>query len=193
MVTTSITFRLDDDKIHSLRKLTEAKNVSMSTLVKYILSSYLEREFICAKEEDEFVPAHKSVLRALFEKMSDEELRVMAVISANHLRDSALLNYGKFDIDDILSLTASRANRSGFTLSIFNDFDGDVETLVMQHNMGYRWSIFFTIFMMKLINDAGYATKSKLADKGWSIELSKGTVEKEMMSKMQYWPKYEFR
>jgi predicted transcriptional regulator len=193
MVTTSITFRLDDDKIHSLRKLTEAKNVNMSTLVKYILSSYLEREFIYAKEEDEFVPTHKSVLRALFEKMSDEELRVMAVISANHFRDSALLNYGKFDMDDILSLTASRANRSGFTLRIFNDFDGDVETLVMQHNMGYRWSIFFTIFMMKLINDAGYATKSKLAYNGWSIELSKATVAKEMMSEMQYWPKYEFR
>src|SRR5690349_9858247 len=125
VVTTGITFHLDNDKIVGLRKLADNKNVSLDTLVEHLLSSYLGWDLLSAKEEPEgeiAAPAHKSVLKALFEKLSDEELRVLAVMSANQFRNLALLNkLGKFDIGDILSLTASRAKRSGFALRIFND------------------------------------------------------------------------
>lgn len=194
---TSITFRLDDDKIHSLRRrLAEDENVSLNTFVNYLLSSYLEWDLISAKEAEFFAPANKSVLRALFEKMSDEELRIMAVISANRFKDTAVLNnYSKCDMEDILSLTASRAKRSGFNLRIFDDADGDIKSLSMKHDMGYRWSIFFTIFMMKLISDVGYTAKSKLTYNGWSMELSKvtGANERTSSSEIECWPKHKFK
>lgn len=52
--------------------------------------------------------------------------------------------------------------------------------------MRCRWSIFFTIFILKLIDDAGYAAKSKLANNGWSIELSKAISTDETGNEIEY-------
>lgn len=52
--------------------------------------------------------------------------------------------------------------------------------------MRCRWSIFFTIFILKLIDDAGYAAKGKLANNGWSIELSTAISTDETKSEIEY-------
>jgi len=119
MATTSITFRVDNDRILFLKKLADEEGTTLNALVNTILKSYLEWEFISAKAG--FAPTQKCVLRALFEKMTEQELNELAIKAANDFRDRVLLTYGKIDLDTILSLTSIRAKRSGFVLREFID------------------------------------------------------------------------
>ena len=173
MVTKNIASSLDYGIILGLEVLANSENTSLDILMRYLLSSYLDWGLNPEEDVVAFAPTQISMLRTLFEKLSDEGSRAMAILAANHFREYAKTTHGKFDMNEILSLMARRLRKFGFTLRIFYNSHGLVKSLVLKHNNGYKWSIFFAIFMMKLLNDTGYSTRCKLSYKGWTIQLNK--------------------
>ncbi|AIC16175.1 hypothetical protein NVIE_019170 [Nitrososphaera viennensis EN76] len=175
MTTTSITFRIDDNQIERLRKLADEQRISLNTLITHILDSYLEFEFIAPKVG--FAPMQKSVLKDLFEAVPDEEkIKQIAIKAADDLIDSILIIYGKVDLDSVLSLISSRVRRSGFTLREFENGKSQEMTrvtrkLVMQHDVGYHWSLFSKTHIERLINNAGYAAKIEMTENSLIIEI----------------------
>lgn len=166
----SVTFRIDDGNVESLRKLAEDERITLNTLVNQILTSYLEWEFIAAKAG--FAPMQKSVLKDLFDKLSDEDLKEIAIRAADSLKDTLLVMCGKVDLDAVISLTKNRIKRSGFVL---REFDGEESPrnrkLVMQHDVGHNWSVFSRTYIERLINNVGYPTKIESTDNSLTIEI----------------------
>lgn len=166
----SITFRIDDNNVESLRKLANEEGISLNTLVNQILTSYLEWEFIAAKAG--FAPMQKSVLKDLFDKLSEEDLKAIATRAADNLEDLLLMMCGKVDLDAVLSLTKNRVKRSGFTLREFDNEQGaSGKKLVMQHDVGHNWSVFSKTYIERLINNVGYPTKIESTDNSLIIEI----------------------
>jgi hypothetical protein len=166
----SITFRIDDSDVESLRKLASEEGISLNTLVNQILTSYLEWEFIASKAG--FAPMQKSVLKDLFDRLSEEELKDIATRAADSLEDLLLLMCGKVDLDAVLSLTKNRIKKSGFALREFDNEKGKGgKKLVMQHDVGHNWSVFSKTYIERLINNVGYATKIESTDNSLIIEI----------------------
>jgi hypothetical protein len=109
--------------------------------------------------------------------------------------------YGRIDLYAVISITENRIKRSGFTLREFDEssrfnIECDVGTctgaagagvgtpkkLVIQHDMGRNWSVFFTTYVERLINNVGYATKVGLTDNSWMIEILAGDKETKCVS-----------
>lgn len=171
--TSSITFRIDNDEIESLRRLAQEEQISINALVCRVLRSYLEWESFAVKAD--LAPMQKCILRDLFNIASDEELEEIATKAADNLNDTLLMMYGKFDLDAALQFTASRAKRSGFTLRKFDDDNSNDEygqrtrsnmmdeyrakQWVLQHDMGAKWSTFSKFHIERLMNNLGYAAE----------------------------------
>ncbi|UVS68132.1 hypothetical protein [Nitrososphaera viennensis] len=155
--------------------MADEQRISLNTLITHILDSYLEFEFIAPKVG--FAPMQKSVLKDLFEAVPDEEkIKQIAIKAADDLIDSILIIYGKVDLDSVLSLISSRVRRSGFTLREFENGKSQEMTrvtrkLVMQHDVGYHWSLFSKTHIERLINNAGYAAKIEMTENSLIIEI----------------------
>jgi hypothetical protein len=134
-----------------------------------IINSYLEFEFIAPRVG--FTPMQKSVLKDLFDAVSEEKIKEIAIKAADDLKKSLLMIYGKVDLDAVLALNASRVRRSGFTLREFDNGQGG-KKILMQHDVGHNWSLFSKTYIERLINDVGYAAKIGLmTDNSLSIEI----------------------
>ncbi len=168
----SITFRINDESIDKLRKLAEEEGMSLNTLVNRILESYLEWEFIAPRVG--FAPMQKSVLKALFDRVPEDQLKEIAIEAADSFEDELLLMHGKVDLEAVLSLTKNRVRRSGFTL---REFESNVENgtmkLVMQHDVGHNWGIFSKTYIERLINNVGFPVKIESTDNSLTIDILK--------------------
>jgi hypothetical protein len=168
----SITFRLKDRAIDDLKKHSEEEGISLNNLVNKVLDSYLEWE--CFAPKVGFVPMQKYVLKTLFDSLPEEQIKEIAIQSADSFEDELLVMRGKVDLDAVLSLTKGRVKRSGFALSVFDD---DVENskmkkLIIQHEMGRNWSVFSKTYIERLLNNVGYAVKADSTDSSLTIEIS---------------------
>jgi antitoxin component of RelBE/YafQ-DinJ toxin-antitoxin module len=168
----SITFRINDDSIDKLRKLAEEEGMSLNTLVNRILDSYLEWEFIAPRVG--FAPMQKSVLKALFDRVPEDQLKEIAIRAADSFEDELLLMHGKVDLEAVLSLTKNRVRRSGFTLREFESIveNGTIK-LVMQHDVGHNWGVFSKTYIERLINNVGYPVKIESTDNSLTIDILK--------------------
>jgi hypothetical protein len=168
----SITFRLKDQAIDDLKKRSEEEGLSLNNLVNKVLDSYLEWECFAAKVG--FIPMQKSVLRNLFDSLSEGQIREIAIAAADSFEDELLMMRGKVDLDSVLSVTKGRMKRSGFSLSVFDNTvenSKKVKRLIIQHEMGHNWSIFATAYHQRLINNIGYSVKTEGTDNSITIEI----------------------
>jgi hypothetical protein len=165
----SITFRLKNQTIGALKKQSEEEGISLNNLVTKVLDSYLEWE--CVAPKVGFIPMQKFVLRKLFDSLSEESIKDIAIAAADIFKDEVLMMRGKVDLDAILSLTKGRVKRSGFGLSIFDDTLAHSKKIIIQHEMGHNWSIFATAYHQRLINNIGYSVKTEGTDNSITIEI----------------------
>ena len=168
-INSSITFRLKDRTIDDLKKQSEEEGVSLNNLVNKVLDSYLEWE--CFAPKVGFVSIQKSVLRELFDSLSEEWIKKIAISAADSFEDELLVMRGKVDLDAVLSLTKGRVKQSGCALSVFDDRVGHSKKLIIQHEMGHGWSIFAKTYNQRLINNIGYTVRTERTDNSVTIEI----------------------
>lgn len=183
MTTSSITFRIDDLQIEQLRKLADEKQVSLNTCVSHILNSHLEFEFIATKLG--FAPLHKSAIREMLDEMPEERITQIATRSADSLKDALLLLFGRVDLEAVVCLMERQAKRSGFVLRGIENGRTDAaavderasKKMVMQHDLGHNWSVFFKSHIERLINNVGYASKIEFTSNSLVIEILANEME----------------
>ncbi|AIF82443.1 hypothetical protein NTE_00361 [Candidatus Nitrososphaera evergladensis SR1] len=169
MESTSVTFRVLNKKLESLRTLAEDSKMSLNTLVNNIIDSYLEWEFLAPKVG--FVPMQKSVLKDLFDRVSEEEIKEIATRAADNFENELIMLYGKVDLESVISFTKNRVKKSGFTLREFDSGEKGARKLVMHHDVGHNWSVFSMTYIERLINNVGYKTKIQATDNTLTIEI----------------------
>jgi hypothetical protein len=86
-------------------------------------------------------------------------------------KDINLSMRGKHDLTSWLSLIRARSTRSGFNLTEYED--ERKHELVMQHDMGENWSIYFKTFFENVFHDLGVKTEFDLTDNTLVIKIDK--------------------
>lgn len=161
----TLSFRADSGDIEELEKVAKQGRITTSALLSQIIKSHLEWEFFAPKIG--MMPVQKETIKELFDALSDEELKKVAVRAADKFMDKLLVIAGKSSLESFLRITSIRLEKSGFTFRIF-DADGSVQ-LIVQHGMGRCWSVFFSTYHERVASNMGHAVKTKLMDDAWMM------------------------
>jgi len=67
-----------------------------------------------------------------------------------------LLMHNKYDFDSWIQVVRDRCKRSGFPLKETTTAAGKT-TLIMQHDLGEKWSVFFKAYYQEMLHELGIA------------------------------------
>jgi hypothetical protein len=156
----SITFRIDSKELNLLRIIAADEGISVNQLVSQTLKAYLEWESVATKAGMSVI--QKEILKGFISSVPDDELKRIATSTADSFADALLLMTGNTDLDSLLHVVRNLFKRSGFTIRAFEDPDG--KKLVIQHDLGSKWSVFFKTYIERLINNSGHPAKISTTD-----------------------------
>lgn len=166
--TQSLTLRLPRSSIDLLKKIAVKKNMTTNALVSQIVDSFLDWEINAA--EAGWVVMPKPFLIELFEKLDqDTVVNVISQLSKRMAKDIAHYMKGKHDLQEWLSIIRGRSERSGFHLTEHQQNKSLV--IIMQHDMGTNWSIYFKTFYKNIFEDLGVKAEFDHTDKTLIIKL----------------------
>jgi hypothetical protein len=135
--TTCATFRLPNEKLNKLRKVSEAKNVTPNTLVNQIIKAHLDWHSRAAHAKLYYLP--KSFLIRLLNELDEEELNELARDTAkNDLVDISLFLRGGFTISSLSNITETwlRLAQMPYRYEIIKDGC----KIIIEHDMGIKYS-----------------------------------------------------
>ena len=141
------TFRFDARLLDSLKEEAEQKRTSLNTLVSQILLIHSEYHTFAAKSGMISMP--KSLLVRIIETLSPHEvIQLSEYIASNDLKDTILLMKKEYSPNTIMEFIESWARVGGYPYRHHKEDAKDSSSrrkhsLVLQHDMGERWSLFF--------------------------------------------------
>lgn len=120
--TTSITTRLDGDTMRELQDEANRTGITLSNLVKQILTNYARWDKFVSKAG--MIPVAKGVISEAFDRLNEDEVVQLATsVGKNALSDIILFMKGKIDLDSLLSwleLWLKRNSTAGFSHVVDN-------------------------------------------------------------------------
>jgi len=166
--TETITFRLDNDTLEKIRNVATSENTSLNALVNRILESYIEWDLDAPHAGWAIMP--KLFLIELIKEVDNDKIsKIMSKLSKTMSKEMDLYMKGKHNLDTWLSMIRGRCERSGFNLKEFRQ-DDKIE-LVMQHDMGEKWSVYFKAFYENVFYDLGVKTSLEYTENTLVIKL----------------------
>jgi hypothetical protein len=146
----SVTFRLNSAVLNKLSGRAELQKTSLNVLVNQILSNYIEWEMDAQKAG--WVPTQRQVLMKLIDALEGETVLDIAEKTAEAIgKDIILYMYGKYNLESLLSNIRASAQRSGFSIKEYDE-SRNLEILI-QHDLGWKWSLFFKHYYQKILHD----------------------------------------
>jgi hypothetical protein len=137
--TITMTFRLDEGVVTTLRGESEHSHTSLNTLVNQILQRYAEWDIYEPKLG--FISLSRPVAAELFNRASKQEIIHLAEhIGKSATNDAALFMRAKMDINSFLSWLELRMETSSVEIS--HNVEGDIHTYVMKHDLGENYSLY---------------------------------------------------
>lgn len=148
--TSTMTFRLEDKVLETLRTESDKQQVSLNTFVNQILKRFVEWDMY--EPRVGMIPIAKPIVVELFNKMSREEISQMALdIGKNVVYDISLFMKNKMDLDSFLSWFETRMNSSltETNHSVQNGF----HVYILKHDLGKNWSLYHKIVLELIFNE----------------------------------------
>ncbi|HYA85079.1 MAG TPA: hypothetical protein VEH06_16770 [Candidatus Bathyarchaeia archaeon] len=166
--TDTITFRLDKNTLDNIRNVAKREKTSLNLLVNNILESYIKWELNAPRAGWALMPK-RFLIELIKEVDIDKISKIMSKLSKPMSKEMDLYMKGKHNLDTWLSMIRGRCERSGFNLTEFRQ-DDKIE-LVMQHDMGEKWSIYFRDFYENVFYDLGVKTSFDYTENTLVIKL----------------------
>lgn len=163
----SVTFRLDNAVLHKLRDLAKNDGVSLNTLANQIFKNYVEWDATATKAG--WLVFHKTALKQIIDSVGKTTLENLALQTADYVKDVTLLMSERHDLEGYLSMLRSRAKKSGFVL--IESHRGPGKRLILQHDMGRNWSLFFRAHYDRMLQNLGHPAKFEMTDNTLVIDL----------------------
>ena len=136
----SVTFRFNNEILGRLRDESDQKRVSLNTLASQIFQSHVEYHMYSSRAG--MVSFPKSLLVRIMNKLSEGEVDALSEhIAKNEIKDTIRLMKNEYSIPAFLNMFESWLRVSGFVYR--RDITDSVQTFVIQHDMGRRWSNYF--------------------------------------------------
>ena len=135
-----ITFRLEDETIEKLKKESEHQDSSINNFVNFILKRYLEWDIY--ESTIEMIPVAKSILKELFNNLTQEQIYKIAMGSGKKsVHDIILFIKKKIDVQTFFSVYKTRMKNSA--VDIKHTVENETShTYILKHDLGLNWSFF---------------------------------------------------
>ena len=150
--TENITFRLEKDTLEEIRNVAKRENTTLNAMVNKILESHIHWELNAPQAGWALMPK-RFLIEIIKEVDNDKISNIMSKSSKTMSKGMDLYMKGKHNLDTWLSMIRDRCERSGFNLTEFRQ-DDNIE-LVMQHDIGEKWSVYFKSFYENVFYDLG--------------------------------------
>ncbi len=140
----SVTFRFDNETLSQLRNESNQKRISLNTLASQIFQSHVEYDTYASKAG--MVSFPKSLLIRIMDRLNEQEVQDLSqYIATNEIKDMTLLLRKEYSLSSFLDTIESWLRVSGFPYRRDSDYntDNQMQTFVIQHDMGKRWSLYF--------------------------------------------------
>ncbi|MDQ4073631.1 MAG: hypothetical protein M3162_04920 [Thermoproteota archaeon] len=148
--TSTMTFRIEERILTTLRTESERNNVSLNTLVNQLLKRFVEWDMFEPKVG--MIPIAKPILVELFNKMSQEEITKMALgIGKDVIHDIVLFMKNRMDLDSFLSWFEIRMT-SSLTETNHSIQDG-YHVYILRHELGHNWSLYHKVILELMFNE----------------------------------------
>jgi len=161
-------FRINTSTLETLKKVSKEQKLSLSTYVNQIFNSHLSWDLHAP--EVGWVVMLKSALQEIIKNLDSDAIITAAKNAAESgAKEIALSMRGKYDIDQWISILKDRAKSSGFSIKEYDE--NGVIRLVMHHDMGENWSLFFETYYQSVFYDLGSNIKSEHTENSILLEV----------------------
>jgi hypothetical protein len=138
----SITLRFRNDILNKLKHEAAQKRISLNTLATQVFTTHAEYDAFASTSG--MVSISKSLLITLMNQLEEEEVKKLSEhIAKNEMKDLTLLLTGEHNLGSFLHTIESWLRVSGFQYSYHITDHNRNHRLVIQHEMGRRWSLYF--------------------------------------------------
>jgi hypothetical protein len=171
-LTEHASFRINASTLDGLKKISKEQKISLNTYVNQIFDSHLSWDLHAP--EVGWVVMLKSALQEIIKNLDNESIIIAAKNAAESgAKEIALSMRGKYNMDEWISILKDRAKSSGFSIKEYDD-NGTIR-LVMHHDMGENWSLFFETYYQSVFFDLGSNIKSEHTENSILLEI-KGRI-----------------
>ena len=161
-------FRINTNTLDNLKKISKDQKLSLNTYVNQIFDSHVNWDVNAA--EIGWIVMLKSALMELVKHMDKETIIKIAKDAAESgAKEIALSMRGKYGVDEWISILKERAKSSGFSIKEYNENNNT--KLVMYHEMGEHWSLFFRTYYETVFFELGSKIKTEYTENTILIEL----------------------
>ena len=137
----SITLRFRNSILQRLRHDAKQKRINVNTLCSQIIGDHAEYGSYASTSG--MISFPKSLLIRMMEGLSEKEVEKLSEnIAKNEFKDLILLLKGEYSLNSFLDTVEAWLRISNFQYSYNTDTEKK-HKLVIQHDMGKRWSIYF--------------------------------------------------
>ena len=148
-----ISVRVSDDVKEKLEVESELNAISLNTMIGQILTKHVEWDRFA--EDIGVVVITRPFFRAVIEEVDDKTLTTIAVTTCRSaIRDAMLFITGKSDLPSflkVLDLWLAASN-----ISFRHIVENHQDKYIVQHDLGNKWTIYFTSVTGTLLNEFGY-------------------------------------
>lgn len=145
----SVTLRFDNEILSQLRNEAKQKRISVNTLASQIFQSHVEYDTYASKAG--MVSFPKSLLTRLMDGLSEQGVEDLSkYIAKNEIKDMTLFFRKEYTLSSFLDTIESWLRVSGFPYRRDGGGGDDdyiagkrIQTFIIQHDMGKRWSVYF--------------------------------------------------
>jgi hypothetical protein len=155
--TQGISLRVPNGIVDTLKHDADNKKISLNTLANQIFSNYVDWDMTAANAG--WVVIQRDTIKGIFNAIDDKTLQDIALPAADALVDALLLMTGQHTLEAFYHILKYRIAKSNFFLTELRE-KGNVRKLVIQHDLGSKWSLFFKTYYERVLNNLGYAAKS---------------------------------
>lgn len=163
-------FRIDSSMLENLKKISKEQKLSLNTYVNQVFGSHLSWDLHA--HEVGWVVMLKSPLKEIIKNIDKQTIKTIAKNAAESgAKEIAFSMRGRYDIDEWISILKDRARSSGFSIKEYNDV-AEIR-LVMYHEMGENWSVFFETYYYTIFDELGSNVKSEHTENSILLEIKK--------------------
>ena len=167
--TEHVSFRIRRDVLDNLKSISKEEKLSLNTYVNQVFDSHLSWDRHAP--EVGWVIMLKSALKQIIKKLdADEIIEIAKEAAETGAKEISLAMRGRYGINQWISILKDRAKSSGFSIKEYHD-EG-MARLVLHHEMGENWSIFFESYYNTVFDQLGAIVKTEHTENSVLIEIN---------------------
>jgi len=161
-------FRINTNTLDNLKKISKDQKLSLNTYVNQIFDSHVNWDVNAS--EIGWIVMLKSASTELIKHVDNQIIiKIAKDVAENGAKEIALSMRGKYGVNEWISILKERAKSSGFSIKEYNEKNNT--KLVMFHEMGEQWSLFFKTYYETVFFDLGSKIKTEYTENSIIIEL----------------------